>query len=194
MRSHTSSQVGTLFSEASSASQSAEFRVQARLSRICSSMLLRCFTMSLESPSSDRINTSITWWQWHTQRAMSPSNCYLFQAPVQNVNTVLQPPPRIFIFPNPLLTPLLLNPFLKATWELKRTADMPSVQNNPGGLGASLTTANCAQVKALGICSTYPGRCDQIQLLSRGCDSPGISALLPHKQPAHNMRSWKSLL
>lgn len=57
----TSSQVGTLFAEAWRASHRAELWPHAKLSKICSSMLFRCFTMSLESPSSERITTSITW-------------------------------------------------------------------------------------------------------------------------------------
>lgn len=177
MRSHTSSQVGTLFSEASSAFQSAEFRVQARLSRICSSMLLRCFTMSLESPSSDRISTSITWWQWHTQSnvtlLMFNTICYL----------------TVIYFRLLLKTSTQSAPASTSHLHLPQLSSFhPLSQSNLGaGRGqqichecrtihsrvfrASLTTASCAQVKALGTCSTDLGH-----VIRSSCSAGDVTA------------------
>lgn len=58
--SFTSSQVGTLFSFSFILSQSGDSVFHARLSKICSSMWLRCFTTSLQRPSSALIRISIT--------------------------------------------------------------------------------------------------------------------------------------
>lgn len=56
----TSSTVGTFPPAASRALHRAESEAQARLSRTCSSMAFRCFTMSRDRRSSERMNTSIT--------------------------------------------------------------------------------------------------------------------------------------
>lgn len=57
----TSSTVGTLLLALLSAVHRAESLVQALLSSTCSSILFKCFTMSRDKPSSERMNTSITY-------------------------------------------------------------------------------------------------------------------------------------
>lgn len=56
----TSSTVGTLLPAACRAPHRAESVLHAWLSRTCSSIWFKCFTMSRDKPSSERINTSIT--------------------------------------------------------------------------------------------------------------------------------------
>lgn len=70
---------------------------------------------------------------------------------------LLQPPPHIFIFPNPLLIPLFLTPSPKATQELEEDSRyaISAAQPTPGVFRA--LTTNCAQVKALGTRSTDLG-------------------------------------
>lgn len=56
----TSSTVGTLLPAARRAPHRAESLLHAWLSRTCSSIWFKCFTMSRDRPSSERMNTSIT--------------------------------------------------------------------------------------------------------------------------------------
>lgn len=67
----TSSTVGTLFPAACKAIHRAESALHALLSRTCSSIKFRCFTMSLDRPSSERINTSITCTHTHNKSSYS---------------------------------------------------------------------------------------------------------------------------
>lgn len=56
----TSSTVGILLPAACRAPHRAESLLHAWLSRTCSSIWFKCFTMSRDKPSSERMNTSIT--------------------------------------------------------------------------------------------------------------------------------------